>query len=85
MRTHVVHDDDPEDFRALFLGHPDESPEERAARTCAARDVLEELQEHSGTDEITLLNALYAAQLVDVAMLRAKTVDPPQGESMRAA
>lgn len=85
MRTHVVHDDEPEDFRALFLGHPDESPEERAARTCAARDVLEELQEHNGADEIALLNALYAAQLANVAVLRAKTADPPQDESMRAA
>ncbi|MEU7167413.1 hypothetical protein AB0A70_22670 [Streptomyces morookaense] len=85
MRTYVVYDDDPEDFRALFLGRPDESPEEHAARTCAARDVLEELQEHNDTDEIALLNALYAAQLANVAVLKAKTTDPPQGGSARAA
>ncbi|GHG60474.1 hypothetical protein [Streptomyces griseocarneus] len=84
MRTYVGHqeavnDEDfeelafgfEEDFRELFLGLPGESAEDRVARVSAARDVLAELWEESGADEIALLNALYAAQL-EVAVVRSE-------------
>lgn len=63
----------PEDFRDLFLGPSDkhdESDEQRAARLEAAAEVLAELLEESETDEISLLNALYATQLSSIAPLR---------------
>ncbi|MBB5117571.1 hypothetical protein AF335_03405 [Streptomyces eurocidicus] len=61
---------DAEDFKELFLGRPGESAEERAARTSAASDVLEELQDQSEADEFALLNARYAAKLSSVAAMR---------------
>ncbi|WP_372408721.1 hypothetical protein [Streptomyces luteireticuli] len=54
-------------FESLFLGRPGESGEDRAARSSAARDILAELWEESHSDEIALLNALYAAQLSQVS------------------
>ncbi|MFD8920116.1 hypothetical protein ACWGBX_16465 [Streptomyces sp. NPDC055037] len=61
---------DSEDFRDLFLGEYDETAEQREVRRAAARDVLVELLEQSESDEIALLNAVYAAQLSGVAALR---------------
>ncbi|RDG36483.1 hypothetical protein DVH02_19715 [Streptomyces corynorhini] len=57
------HAPEPEDFRALFLGEYGESAEERRIREAAAHDVLTELIEEGESDEITRLNAAYAAQL----------------------
>ncbi|MFI9720757.1 hypothetical protein ACIHFE_14035 [Streptomyces sp. NPDC052396] len=66
-----------EDFEELFAGRPDESAEERAARKAAARDILAELQEHSDADEIAFLNALYAAQLSNNAVvIRSEAASP---------
>lgn len=98
MRTYVVHPPgagvveeegsalgaDAEDFKELFLGSPGESAEQRAARTAAARDVLEELQEQSDADEFARLNARYAAQLSSVAAMRGRAYgqqDPGEGRA----
>ncbi|MFD7285115.1 hypothetical protein [Streptomyces sp. NPDC059863] len=61
---------DSEDFRDLFLGEYGETAEQREVRRAAARDVLLELLEQSENDEISLLNAVYAAQLSSIAALR---------------
>lgn len=58
-----------EDFRDLFLGPAEESAEEGAVRREAARAVLAELLAESD-DEISMLNAVYAAQLSSLAPLR---------------
>jgi hypothetical protein len=52
-----------DDFRELFLGTDGESAEERATRLEVAREVLAELLEEGREDDISFLNALYAAQL----------------------
>ncbi|WP_236241696.1 hypothetical protein [Streptomyces sp. CC228A] len=66
--------DNPEpDFPSLFRGVPGESAEERAARLDVARQVLVELLAEAGDDpddEVAWLNALHAAQLMDVVPLR---------------
>lgn len=69
-----------EDFRDLFLGPAEESAEEGAVRREAARAVLAELLAESGDDEISMLNAVYAAQLSSLAPLRHLTefVQVPQ-------
>ncbi|MEU2506001.1 hypothetical protein ABZ621_14955 [Streptomyces sp. NPDC007863] len=64
----------PEDFRDLFLGVPDETDEQRAVRLAAARDVLAEMRESSDADEVSLLNTLYAEQLMDAVPLRNRAV-----------
>lgn len=69
-----------EDFRELFVGRPDESPEQRAVRREVAREVLAELLEESEGSEVALLNAIYAAQLVSVVPL----VRHRSGELVRA-
>lgn len=56
--------------RELFLGAPDESPEERAARLDAARDILADLHEQGERDEVTALDALFAEQLRRTVPLR---------------
>ncbi|MFD8967693.1 hypothetical protein ACFV0C_22305 [Streptomyces sp. NPDC059568] len=66
MRTYIGGHEaagEDEDFRALFLGERDESPEQRSVRQAAARDVFADLLEESANDEIAMLNATYAAQL----------------------
>jgi hypothetical protein len=62
--------DDPESFRELFLGAPDESDEERAARQAAAREVLAELLEEGASDALAREDALCALWLGGVALLR---------------
>lgn len=59
-----------EDFQELFLGPADESDEDGAVRREAARAVLAELLAESADDEISMLNAVYAAQLSSLAPLR---------------
>jgi len=59
-----------DDFQELFLGSPDETAEQREARSEVAREVLAELMREGESDEITWLDALYAAQLVSVVPLR---------------
>ncbi|MCX4824392.1 tail fiber assembly protein [Streptomyces sp. NBC_01142] len=69
----------PEDFRDLFVGEPAESTQQRAARMAVAREVLAELQEQSEEDEVSRLNARYAAQLSRVVPLR-RRVSAPEGK-----
>lgn len=59
-----------DEFQQLFLGSPDETTEQREARTQVAREVLAELMEEGQRDEITWLDAMYAAQLVSVVPLK---------------
>ncbi|MET9219058.1 hypothetical protein ABZX65_09895 [Streptomyces sp. NPDC003300] len=70
--------DAPDHFRELFLGPPDESDEQRAARVEAAREVLAELLEEGASDHITREDALCALWLGGVALLRSSrhTVRP---------
>lgn len=58
-----------DDFQKLFLGEPDETHEQRAAREAVARDVLADLLREGEADEIAWLDALYAAQLLSVVPL----------------
>ncbi|MFE9254101.1 hypothetical protein [Streptomyces sp. NPDC006879] len=75
----------PEDFRELFLGMPDETDEQQAVRLAAARDVLAELRESSDADEVSLLNTLYAEQLMSVVPLKNRAVKPRAPWSRKAA
>ncbi|MFD5424816.1 hypothetical protein [Streptomyces sp. NPDC127084] len=75
----------PEDFRELFLGMPDETPEQRAVRLAAAGDVLAELRESSDIDEVSVLNTLYAEQLMSVVQLRDGVTAPHPPWSRKAA
>ncbi|WP_329456775.1 hypothetical protein [Streptomyces sp. NBC_01497] len=52
-----------DDFRELFLGTADESADDREVRLAVANEVLAELLEEGRDDEISFLNAVYAAQL----------------------
>lgn len=73
MRTFVGHHEAWDDFefeelaygidRDLFLGSPDETGEERAARLDAARDILADLREQGESDDISAWDALYVDQL----------------------
>lgn len=68
-RPPVPPDDEPEELPRgidyeLFLGTPGESPEERAARLDAARDILAELHAQGTDDEVTAVDALLAEQLL---------------------
>ncbi|MFI6528778.1 hypothetical protein [Streptomyces uncialis] len=63
-----------EDFCQLFLGVLGETEEQRAVRRAAAGDVLEELRELSGADEVAMLNALYAERLMNVVPMRNRAV-----------
>ncbi|MGK5731468.1 hypothetical protein [Streptomyces sp. URMC 124] len=74
-----------EDFRELFLGRPGELAEERAARVSAARDILEELQDQSDTDELARLNARYAARLSSVAAMKSAASARRELQGGRAA
>ncbi|GAA0462580.1 hypothetical protein ACFQ2B_37340 [Streptomyces stramineus] len=76
---------DAEDFKELFLGSPGESAEERAARTSAARDVLEELRDQSDADEFARLNARYAAKLSSLAAMRSRAHAQQDRQAGRAA
>ncbi len=75
----------PEDFRQLFLGVPGETDEQRAVRLAAAGDVLEELRELSEADEVTMLNALYAEQLMRAVPLKNRAVTARAPWSRKAA
>jgi hypothetical protein len=75
----------PEDFRDLFLGVPDETDEQRAVRLAAARDVLAELRESSDADEVSLLNTLYAEQLMSAVPLKNQAVKTRALWSRKAA
>lgn len=60
----------PEDFRMLFLGEPDETAEQAGARAEVAREVFAELMDKGVDDEITRLDAAYAAWLLCAASLQ---------------
>lgn len=75
----------PEDFRELFLGAPDETGEQRAIRLAAARDVLADLRESSEADEVSLLNALYAEQLMNAVPLKSRVAATRTPWSRKAA
>ncbi|MFE5729297.1 hypothetical protein ACFQ7A_00055 [Streptomyces sp. NPDC056528] len=75
----------PEDFRELFLGASDETGEQRTVRLAAARDVLAELREASEADEVSLLNALYAEQLMNAVPLRSRDTATRAPGSRKAA
>ncbi|MFE4174215.1 hypothetical protein ACFRR7_19560 [Streptomyces sp. NPDC056909] len=74
-----------EDFRALFLGGRDESPEQRAVRQAAARDVFADLLEESANDEIAMLNAAYAAQLSSIVIRPTAGALPKPKDRLRDA
>ncbi|MEW2548882.1 hypothetical protein AB0910_24445 [Streptomyces sp. NPDC047002] len=59
-----------DDFRELFLGTADESAEEREVRLTVANEVLAELLEEGRDNEISFLNAVYAAQLASRSLRR---------------
>jgi len=85
MRSYVGHqevwsEDEFEELaygldRELFLGSPDETDQERAARLDAARGVLDDLREQGlGGDEVAAWDALYAEALSHtVPLLRSAT------------
>lgn len=81
--------DSPEpDFPTLFRGALGESAEDRAARLDVARQVLVELLTEAGDDpddEVAWLNALYAAQLMDVVVLRRHDSGGQARRSLRKA
>ncbi|MFE7131926.1 hypothetical protein ACFVIM_13785 [Streptomyces sp. NPDC057638] len=64
----------PDDFRALFLGEPGESEEQRAVREQAAHDVLADLLEAGRHGPVDWLDALYAAHLLCIADLRKRAI-----------
>ena len=75
----------PEDFRQLFLGVPGETDEQRAVRLAAAGDVLIELRELTDVDEIGMLNALYAEQLMSAVPLRKRAATKRAAGARKAA
>jgi hypothetical protein len=75
----------PDDFRQLFLGVPGETDEERAVRLVAAGDVLAELRDQNGIDEVSTLNALYAEQLMRAVPMKDRAVKARTPWSKKAA
>lgn len=74
-----------ETFRELFLGRPDETTEQCAARSAVAREVLTELLEQGDSDHLARENALYAAALSRVVQLRSNVGLRPTAARTRAA
>lgn len=88
MRTYIGHHEawDHVEFeelaygidRALFLGTPGETFDERAARLDAQHGILADLREQGEHDEVTAWDALFAEQLSHTLPLIRRTAEQYQ-------